>query len=306
MIEFAQNPNAPQLAVDIIGRIQSRADLNWAALIDTAFDRHKTAFPLPDGSLCCYREGNGVVPSPLATLRAIAPCIVPIARERAATLVTELLAHCNARPMLSFVAVPQTVSWETLVEQWEPLHWVIPPDGERLLLRFADTRTLAILPQTLKPQQWHAWSKGIDSWLFVNRFGTLQALPLPEEKYPPLKRFTIDDAQFAAFVEEADADATLNYLHKHYPMLIPETLTGYDYYILACQTLETARQHNVEGFMDRSALIILNIRRNGTLTDMPELIQLLQERKWETGELGSTLLAQPWINPPATEQERGT
>jgi len=239
------------------------------------------------------------VPSPLPSLRAIAPCIVPIVREQAASQIIELLAHCDARPMLSFLAVPQNIGWETLIEQWEPLHWVSPPDGKRLLLRFADTRTLAILPKVLKPQQWYAWSQGIASWFIINRRGTIQSLPLLEQEFPPITQFDIDEQQLSAFIEAAETDSALNFLNENHPELIPETLTGHDYHLWAGQALDTAQQHNIESFPDRTILIVLNIRRDGKLTEMPELTRLLREGEWEAGKLGSTLLAQPWINQNA-------
>jgi len=295
MINFAQNAHAPQLASNIVARIQAPPHLNWAALVDTAFDRHKTAFPFPLGSLNCYREESGA----LASLRAIAPCIVPVAREHAVSLIADLLVHCDARPMLSFLAVPQGVGWETLIERWEPLHCAYPPDGNRLLLRFADTRSLAILPRVLEPKQWYAWSQGIVSWLIVSRRGDVQPLPLLEEKYPPVSRLQLSDSQVSAFVEEAETDATLDFLRENHPELIPEPLTGYDYHCWALQALNTARQYGVEGFPDRATLIALNIRREGKFVEMPELLRLMEEKKWENGELGSTLLAQPWINAHA-------
>ncbi len=63
---------------------------------------------------------------------------MPLNRQGDLTVqLSNLLAHCSARPMLSFIALETPV--EHLVHAWRNVHLVKTSDDEQYLLRLADT-----------------------------------------------------------------------------------------------------------------------------------------------------------------------
>lgn len=260
MIEFALDSTIPSVCSQLLERIRETRHLNWWALIDTVFDYQKTAFPQHAGSINCYSDFT------LDDLRPAAPCLLPIERGRAAQWLPSLIEHCDARPMLSFFATSPTVTGEQLVEQWLPYHWVSPSEGSPLLLRVADTRTLAILPKVLSPVQWKAWYQNIDQWHIIDRRGRLAELPKPETEDKLPTKIEIDNQQFALFLELSEADAALDSLLTESKVLLPSDITGYQFYTQATQALAQATRDGIEGWPDRADRVLKTIR--------PDIVEL--------------------------------
>jgi hypothetical protein len=291
MIELALNPTAPQTEERLFDHIRAERVQNWYALIDTAFDYKKRAFPLPAGSTPVYQGIS------LEDLQPVSPALVPIPIDRKDTLhcIHELLAHCSGRPMLSFLATSPNITAEQLISHWQPLHRVRTPDGQKLLLRFADTRTLSHLPRTLTPEQWAAWHRDINEWFHINRRGDLERLPPPKSGAKPVNEIRLGEDQFARMLEATDTDAILDFIRDNQPEAIPEHLNGFQFYQYAELSLNTLRRHNIQSSQDAMSIIVGAISTDGKLLREPQLNAFLSAKQWESGKLGATLAGEPWV-----------
>jgi hypothetical protein len=196
--------------------------------------------------------------------------------------------------MLSFIVLPKNLALEKLVNQWKNLHWVYPEEGEKLLLRFADTRTLAILPKLLTPGQWRAWCENLAQWHFIGRYGRLETLLLPETDIKPEKKLKFDDAQFARMLELNEPDTALGTTLQWHPAALPEEITGYRYYELATGAIEQANRHKIEEWQERFTLIGIAVATDGKTLQSDEMEQWLATHVWEKGKFGNTLGNTPW------------
>jgi hypothetical protein len=280
MIELALNPTAPQTEERLFDRIRAERVQNWYALIDTAFDYRKPAFPLPAGSTPVY-QGIG-----LEDLQPVSPVLVPIDRKDTLHCIHELLAHCSGRPMLSILSTPPDIAAERLVEHWKPLHRVITPDGQKLLLRFADIRTLSHLPCTLKTEQWAAWHRDINEWHCINRRGDLELLPPPKTGSKPARDIRLEDDQFVHMLEATEADAILDFIRKNQPEALPEHLNGFQFYQYAELSLIKLRGHDIHSPPDAMSLVAGVINTDGLLLKAPQLDTLLSAKKMGKREIG--------------------
>lgn len=282
--------------------IQAHPPCTWAALVDTAFD-HGRATPAlrRHDTFNCYDFPD------LKGLAGAAPCLLVLPGSHAPgfkTALRALLHHCSGRPMLSFVALRQDTTPRQAVEHWHPLHWAHTSDGQKLLLRFADTRTLAALPAVLAPPQWAAWTAPLSAWYAVDRTGAIAALPWPDGTASSAAARTLDigDAQLAAFVESSEPDAALQFLREHLPDILPAGMTGHGFYRQASQALDRARQHGIANWGDQMALVAAALMSGGMLLRAPALDALLAARGWQPGQLGPHLAAQaalaPYVSPP--------
>ena len=290
MLTLALAPTRPTTHENILQQMKATPPgLRWVALIDTLSDYQKTPFPLPEDSLNCY-----AVAGQLATLKPVAPWLVPLHRASAPEQLAALIAHCDARPMLSFIVLPEDFELEALVDQWKTLHWVTPREGKKMLLRFADTRTLAILPKVLTPEQWRGWSENLAQWHLIGRNGALEKLPLPGADIKPKKKLDFDDAQLARMLELNEPDTALGSLLQWSPEALPENLTGYRYYELSTGALEQANQHKVEDWGERLTLICLAAVTDGKMLDDVEMNQWLAAHAWGKGQFSDAIAETPW------------
>ena len=131
------------LTSQLISQIKnSAAHWQWYALIDTAFDYQRSQRLGLEGAVSLF------TPLSLQILAEVAPVLMPLNRQGDLTVqLSNLLAHCSARPMLSFIALETPV--EHLVHAWRNVHLVKTSDDEQYLLRLADTRVQPTLAQAL-------------------------------------------------------------------------------------------------------------------------------------------------------------
>jgi hypothetical protein len=294
MIEFAQNPPVPGALAEISSLIASTRDGHWAALVDTAFDYlKKQTTPFIAEAINVYDNGNDA----FASLRIAAPVLMPLPSKEVPEWLATLVEHCGARPMLSFIKLPKDIAWSQLVKQWEPLHRLHNPDGTRMLLRFADTRSLALLPQVLKPEQWWTWHKNIVEWRYLDRAGYFTLLPLEKTAHPLVQRTEVDDAQLARLTDAAEADSALDFILYAQPAALPESISGYRYHVAATNALAKATQYGIENWQDRVAIVSLAAVTDGKILEDSEANQWLAARTWESGCLGNVLTpdAAPWL-----------
>ena len=297
MTEYFHDPVRPGAIKRLLDRIKTMSDQTWIALVDTAFDHEKGGFPLFSSTrVNCYQSNIS-----LESLQAAAPCLIALEADKWAEQAQTLIAHCGTRPMLSFLAVAQGVGSNDLAEQWQPLHWASSPDGGKYLLRFADTRSLACLPEILAPEQWRAWCRGVAEWQYFDREGELAALTLPEAGERIARNTRLDDGQFARLTELALPDAVLNFIDGQEPKHIPTNMLRSRVYHLAEKTLKKMRQagidpNNIWG-ADGVVLTVFTLKTDGKLLEAPELESFLHAKQWESGHIHEALEKEGWFGP---------
>jgi hypothetical protein len=295
MIGYLFDPLQPQTIAQLIDKIAAAApDWTWLALVDTAFDYEHGGFTLFPGRLNVYRTGG-----PLASLQAAAPCLIPLADGADAwrAQVHTLVRHCDARPMLSFLAVEKSFDPTALIEQWEPLHRVTLIDGEKYTLRFADTRTLARLPEILKPEQWRAFHRGVKEWLIFTREGALARLPAPQDGKETEENIRLDAAQLDRFMEETDATGVLRHLEIIDPQTLPADIvaTPSRLYRIAEKAVAALRRAGFETWVGEGAIFVLIVlETRGKLLEAPELDSFLRARKWDPMKIRPALEKESW------------
>jgi len=297
MIEFALNPATQETADQIVYTICARQDLDWFALLDTAFDYGKPGFPLPPDAVNCF---EGVIF--LDDMKMLAPVLIPVgpsvASERVPPLIEHRDGHCDepprdGRPMLSFLGVEKGLTAAELVEQWKGLHFVYPEDGERYLLRIADTRTLAKMPKFLEVEQWQALHQNIAEWHIIGRRGKLEEILLEKtDKRLPFK-LNLTEKQFAKMVELDEPDNAISSINQLQLDIIPEDMTGYRFFDLASQMLWKTKQYGITSWNDIISLAILAVGTNGEILDDSDVDAWMQAKDWEEGKIGNVLYSAP-------------
>ncbi|MBJ2158574.1 DUF4123 domain-containing protein [Variovorax sp. IB41] len=284
---FAQAPTLLEAAEKhLIDAFAAEPRLHWIALIDAAFDHGSNAAGTVYKGLNCY-----AAEFPLDDLAGAAPWLIeldPFEKKHRHT--AQLLAHCSGRPMLSVMA--SRIPARTLCKLWLPLHRVHTKDKQRLLLRFADTRTLPLLPDLLTPAQWAAIAAPLAHWLYVDREGAMVAARLPDPAAPgPCDALHLSQAQLDAMVKACEPDAALDLLADQMPEVFhPRTAHGKLHGYIKDKTFGLIERHGIENWTDKVSLVAAELLTNGKIQDNPMLHELLLTRSWQPGNLREALL----------------
>ncbi|MCY1226620.1 hypothetical protein D9M72_388620 [compost metagenome] len=133
--------------------------------------------------------------------------------------VESLRLALSGKPGLSFVRTKDSLALLTYTLTW--LTAVVTEDEMPLYLRIGDTRVLPSVIDHLRPEQ-HAILQGaVKEWVWFDRACELRVVrsdggptsPVPAEN------FRMDDAQYAALLEDAEADL----LHAELRRALPES-----------------------------------------------------------------------------------
>lgn len=296
MPEFALDPARPETAASMLEVLRASPQHDWLALLDTAFDHgmddddERSAFPIPPDAVNCYAD----IPI-LEDITFVAPVLIPLPPRSAAEQIANLIAHCSGRPMLSFLAVERGFTAKALAEQWKSLHWIYPEDGGRFLLRLADSRSLAILPEFMEAAQWQAFHDKVHDWRIIGRTGYLRELPLKktDERLP--FRLDLTEKQFAQMVELNEADNAFAELSGQRPSIIPEEMSGFRFYDIADRVLHYANKAGATHWGDKIALVGLAVGTDGELLKDPEAEAWLLAKDWEDGQVVAAMRAAPCL-----------
>ena len=264
--------------------VAAQPGLHWAILIDSAFDYPAAGETLyAPGSSNCYRfdayEG----------LQEVAPLLLPISTDAAGQeLLKRVLRHCNGRPMLSLVA--SRLPCETLNERWQDLHWVTDADGQRMLLRVADTRILPALPQILEREQWSAFTSTLELWLYVNREGQLTPNVLAPKDSGMCKEIRLTHAQLELMLQAAEPDAIADLIVENMPEIVPAGLKNSQFHSLVRETCVLAQNQQVQVFADVVSLSVAACLTEGESNRSAKLHRLLAEKDWVPSKLGQAIM----------------
>jgi hypothetical protein len=218
---FAVDPFIPAEAHDQLRQlaITQPENLRWFALVDRAFDYESPKQAPAPNAMPLYRRFD------MESLLKVSPVLVPLEvgpQARFTNQIDALFEHCAGRPMLSFIA--STGNAEDIAKAWEDLHFVHTDDGQRFLLRFADTRILNVLPECLTPGHWAALHKVLTCWITVNRRGRLQ--PLPLKAAPPKVPKQLSTETLALLLKNSQPDTVISYWNENEPELLPAENRG--------------------------------------------------------------------------------
>jgi hypothetical protein len=254
--------------------------LYWAALVDSAFD-----YPVQDNAPYLHDGINCYSTHAFQALADAAPWLVPLQDDESS--LKRVIRHCSERPMLSFIASTEPIY--KLKEAWKDLHWVSDADGQPMVLRIADTRTLPSIATILSAQQWAALTAPLAHWLYVNREGQLKALVLAPKAVQAEATIKLTQMQLNAFLEAAEPDALIDFLVDNMRDVIPVNIKGSALYELIKDICNIAQMHEVEAFNDKVSLAVAACLTLGKSNQNPKLEKILTLKKWEQGKLGEML-----------------
>jgi hypothetical protein len=140
----------------------------------------------------------------------VSPFIVPFDPEDPA--LRAVLRRCQGWPMVSVIESPEP--WPELAARLAA--WcIVENDGQRFNFRFADTRRLPAVLRTLDETQRGQLTGSAVSWSYIGRDGRWETLALNVSAGTIVSDPQLDDAQFAALVEDSRADEVLARLDDH-------------------------------------------------------------------------------------------
>lgn len=282
---YAQDPIIVSAAIDTLSVLTAaQPGLHWAALIDSAFDYPASeTLPYAAGSINCYLANE------FEGLQKAAPLLVTIPGEqRSNAHLRDILRHCAARPMISFIA--SRIPLSELSEHWRSLHRVSIVDEQRMLLRFADTRVLSVLPDILTPSQWLSYSAPLDKWLVLERTGAFTEIALAPAGTLPDQDIKLSEHQVDALLAASQPDAIIELLKNSMSDVVPDSLRNSDFYELIRGSCQLAASHGVELFADVFSLAVAACLTRGATNGSPDVDALLHAKRWPSGNLGDALL----------------
>jgi len=284
---FAQDPTDLKAAEKFLtDAFVAEPEFHWIALIDGAFDHGSGAAGTIYEGLNCYADEY-----PLNDLVGTAPWLIELdPLERGHKQIAKLLAHCSGRPMFSVMA--SRIPARSLGKRWLPLHRVHTNDEQRLLLRFADTRTLPLLPDILLPAQWAGIAAPLAHWFLVNREGAMVTMALPEPTEGALpSALRLSQIQLDAMVKACEPDAALDMLAGQMPEIFaPNVAHGKLHGYIKRKTFGLIDRHGIENWTDKVSLVMAELLTNGKMHEGSKLQELLLTKAWQPGNLREALL----------------
>jgi hypothetical protein len=263
----------------LIEKIRTQPELNWFALVDGAFDHGRRGLSLPNERYSLY-DCDG-----LSDLLAASPFLIVLTahdEERLRLELATLVRHRKERPMLSLIGTSTSAS--TVNENFRLFANAMTDDGQEFLLRFADTRVLPGLPDTLRQTYWDGMTCLLLDWIVIGRDGTPQALPLNANRAPFKGGFQLSPAEFARVVSNSEPDAVLDAIAESNPEALPAGSRAaiYDKVVASCSFAE---KHKVRAFPDLVALAYLALLNDGKGLRDPKLSDMLLRSQWTAGSL---------------------
>lgn len=290
-------PEIQEQLTDVLNEaLRADHSLTAYALIDSAFSEtciaryqqvHTNQYMT---SLYSGTELNG--------LTDVSPYLVQIPSDLALRKqsMTTLLRLTNSKPMISFLITGLCL--EALKVHFAAFLQAETDDGQRFVLRFADTRILPALIAALNQEQRAYLLSPIAQWLIVDRMGQLNRLPsLTVEVHdtpvkPPFSALPLSLNQFAFLLDAAEPDALIEQLQ----LIAPEHCAAFDpgrLHRFVDEQIQHATRFDVTSTPDRIAYCIGAFNTNGKLHENPYAKALFTEKRWQPGALADALAELP-------------
>lgn len=167
-----------------------------------------------------------------------------------------LVKACDGLPVLSIVETEH--SQEFLEEAFAALVIATTNDRQRFYCRFADTRVIPSLAQSLSKRQITAITSTIQRWHHVNRFGILEQALCAEKDQPVVAPvpLALNTQQFAQMLEDSEPDNIFGLLCELTPELVPKDNRG-AFHAKLKRILDEARKKKVTDAPDQLQFTIL-------------------------------------------------
>jgi hypothetical protein len=271
--------NTTAVCTALIEKIITQPELDWLALVDGAFDHGQAGLSLPNERHALY-DCDG-----LSDLLAASPFLIALTahdEERLRLELAALVRHRKERPMLSFIGTSSSAS--SVNENFRLFANAVTDDEQEFLLRFADTRVLAGLPDALRQKHWDGMTCLLSDWIVIDREGKPRALPVSANPEPLKGRFQLSPAEFANLVTSSEPDAIIDAIAENNPEALPEISRTaiYDKVVASCSF---ADKHHVRAFPDLVALAYLALLNDGKGLRDPKLGEMLMRAQWIAGSL---------------------
>lgn len=255
----------------------SQLPLYLYALADCAFDEHllfrRPHSQLPRHSL--YDDTS------LQGLDRAAPHLVELPTEPECLLecLDKLFAATAGKPMLSIIA--SALDAEAHCLHWRPYLIGRSEDHLEWPIRWADTRVLPALMETLEAPLLDQLMQPVHSWWSVRRDGTLvewKGAAVPTPTAPDFDKLPISDATFVSLVDRAEADAILAKIDDRQPDL----LTGrspVECHARVEQGLSVADQYAITSAGERHHLSVLGLCLAPDFARHPAMAAVLEKTR---------------------------
>ncbi|WP_293936382.1 DUF4123 domain-containing protein [Iodobacter sp.] len=245
------------------------ADSFWFVLIDAAFDAKKISKLTQSFSTSLYEHSS------LEEYAELSPILVPMSRIIEFGIWPKLLAICNSRPMLSFIKTTKNI--EELKNHFQYVHHAIS-GHKKWILRFADTRTIALLFANLDKKQKELLFKPMQSWLWPDRAGNY--LMYTNNKTGEIwekgvaEELELSDQQFADFIDQSAPDVLLRQLSEQFPDLL-EKYSPEKSYQLSSIAIKESKEIGFENNQNSTlSLAVLWLICGENLAKQPEYLEL--------------------------------
>lgn len=157
----------------------------------------------------CIAHLFEILPSCTAAAKDVSPFLIPFAED--GKRIRRLLAQCNRWPMISLIQTAEPIAaLSRRLSAW----CIVEADGQRFNFRFADTRRLPAIYQTLDLRQRAQLTGPAVRWSYVTRHGGWTDLAVDdcEREFDTAQNPLLDGQQFAALVEDSRIDELLSLL----------------------------------------------------------------------------------------------
>lgn len=276
-------PDVADVTSQLMTLIDADPKANWIAVVDSAFDHGGSALACHGTHIVLYSSEE------LDALSEVSPLLISLASEQKGLLERQLLSlarHCAGRPMLSVVASAKNA--EELKLNWQKCARVVTDDGQKMLLRFADTRVLPALPETLRQEFWAALTQELIGWWYIDRAGALMSAPIATTGAVPAFPIVIGRHGLRKMLERNEPDAVIDRICAQTPEILPKSNKA-AFFQRMRDVCDFAREREVEAFPDVVALGAFDIACRHQGLENPKLLKLVADRGWSCGEMAAAL-----------------
>lgn len=272
--------SVPDITAKLVELFQTSPKANWTAVVDRAFDHGRAPYTYPGFPEALYACDE------LDALMEVSPLLIPLGIGEPDALhdcLWDLVEHCSGRPMLSFVASPKTA--EELVPNWQKCTRVMTSDGQKMMLRFTDTRVLPSLQDTLDKDSWAALTHELDVWWYIDRAGNLASVKPAKTDQPSRFPILVDKREINRLLDWSFADAVIDAMSAD----IRPTTNKAAFFNQIAAVCKFAREKEIEVFPDVVALGEFDTQEEGRGLSNPRLLKLVAERAWKPSEMMAAL-----------------
>jgi hypothetical protein len=221
--------------------------------------------------------------TPEESLLEIAPLLIPLSDLSAVPLEKVCkwaMKLAERTPCLSWMA--STLATESFADHLRNFHTVKLSEGQTMMMRWYDTRILAVWLGCLTPAQAQQFTGGMLCLQCVNRFGESTALYSAEIPGPPPGALplgepliTLSDKQYGVLVDAGETDVLVGHLRR---VITDETnkLPARLLFEFVAKYQQRAIQAGVDDIDRQTQYVLLALYTSGKGVEHPACIELIK------------------------------